>query len=132
MFFGRSTSARSAGFTWAFFFQPSELTKIALILALTRFFTEKEMPRGHGLRDLGVPFLMLALPALLVFRQPDLGTVVLLLAIFTSILVFVEVRFKTWAVLGAGVAAVIPSPGIFSRITRRTASSPSSIPIWTL
>lgn len=109
MIFGRSTSGSQRWLQLGFFsFQPSELTKIALILALTRFFTEKEMPRGHGLRDLGVPFLMVGLPAVLVFRQPDLGTVVMLLAIFSSILVFVEVRFKTWAALGAGVAALIP------------------------
>jgi len=109
MIVGRSSSGSQRWLQLGFVsFQPSELTKIALILALTRFFTEKEMPRGHGLRDLGVPFLMVGLPALLVFRQPDLGTVVMLLAIFLSILVFVEVRFKTWAILGTGVAAVIP------------------------
>ncbi|MGE5252949.1 MAG: rod shape-determining protein RodA [Planctomycetaceae bacterium] len=109
MVFGRSSSGSQRWLQLGFFsFQPSELTKIGLILALTRFFTEKEMPRGLGLLDLGVPFLMVGLPAFLIFRQPDLGNVVLLLVIFASILVFVEVRFKTWAVLGAGVAVVIP------------------------
>jgi rod shape determining protein RodA len=110
MIFGRSSSGSQRWLQLGFFsFQPSELTKIALILAMTRFFTEKEMPRGHGMRHLAVPFLLVGLPALFIFRQPDLGTVVLLLAIFLSVLVFVEVRFKTWAVLGVGVAVIIPT-----------------------
>jgi rod shape determining protein RodA len=111
---GRTTSGSQRWLSMGFFsFQPSELTKIAMILALTRFFTEKEDPRGHGLRELGIPFLLLGLPVLLIFKQPDLGTVILLLLIFTSVLLFVGVRFKTWALLGAGVATAIPILWIF-------------------
>jgi len=114
MVLGRSTSGSQRWLQLGFIsFQPSELTKIALILALTRFFTEKEMPRGYGLRDLAVPFLLAGLPTLLIFKQPDLGTVILLLAIFTSILIFVRVRFKTWAILGMGVAAAVPLAWLF-------------------
>ena len=54
--------------------QPSEVMKVALVLALARYF--------HGIpyRDLRRPLLLLpplamaAAPALLVMRQPDLGT----------------------------------------------------------
>jgi rod shape determining protein RodA len=106
---GRSTSGSQRWLQLGFIsFQPSELTKLALILSMTRFFTEKEMPRGYGLRDLAVPFLMVGLPTLFIFKQPDLGTVILLLAIFTSVLIFVRVRFKAWAILGTGVAVAIP------------------------
>ena len=89
-------------------FQPSELTKIALILALTRFFTENENPQGYGLRDLGVPFFLLTIPMLLVFKQPDLGTVVLLSLIFVSVLAFMGLHRRTWFVLMAGCSAVAP------------------------
>jgi rod shape determining protein RodA len=107
--FGRTTSGSQRWLPMGFFsFQPSELTKIGLILAMTRFFTEKENPGGYSLRDLGIPFLLLGLPTLLIFKQPDLGTVLLLILIFTSMLLFVGVRFKTWAILGAGLAAAIP------------------------
>lgn len=92
----------------SFSFQPSELAKIALILGLTRFFSEKENPQGYSLRDLGVPFVLVGIPTFLIFRQPDLGTVILLLAIFTTILIFAGVRTKTWLVMGSGVASVIP------------------------
>ncbi len=107
--FGRTTSGSQRWIQLGFIsFQPSELSKIALILALTRFFTEKENPRGYGLRDLGVPFFMVAMPTLLIFRQPDLGTMLLLVLIFTSMLLFVGVRFKSWLAMASGVAVAIP------------------------
>jgi rod shape determining protein RodA len=106
---GRTTSGSQRWLQLGFMsFQPSELTKIAMILALTRYFSEKESPRGYGLRDLGVPFLMIIIPVFLIFRQPDLGTVVLMILIFTSILIFSEVRWKAWFILSAGVSAAIP------------------------
>ncbi len=107
--FGRSTSGSQRWIQLGFVsFQPSELGKVALILALTRFFTEKESLQGYTFRDLGIPFLILALPTFLVFRQPDLGTVVLLVVIFGTMLIFAGVRPKTWMTMGTGVAAAIP------------------------
>jgi rod shape determining protein RodA len=109
MIFGRTTSGSQRWIHLGFIsFQPSELTKIALVLGLTRFLTEREKPKGYGLRDLRVPFLMVGLPILLVFKQPDLGTGVLLAVIFTSILIFAGVRNKTWLGLGTGVAVSVP------------------------
>src|SRR5215831_7661134 len=60
--------------------QPSEIMKIALVLALARYF--------HGLsnencgRPLYVifPALLIVIPVLLVLKQPDLGTAIMLLA----------------------------------------------------
>jgi rod shape determining protein RodA len=102
MFFGRSTSGSQRWLQLgSISFQPSELTKIALILALTRFFTEEDNPQGYGLRDLFFPFLIFIIPTLLVFKQPDLGTVVLLLLI-------IGVHLRTWITLGVGCAALAP------------------------
>ncbi len=53
-------------------FQPSELAKIAFILALAAF-----LVRRHSLRrwyGLLIPFLMMAVPAALILKEPDLGT----------------------------------------------------------
>jgi rod shape determining protein RodA len=109
MFLGRSTSGSQRWLQlWVISFQPSELTKIALILVLTRFFAEKEVPLGYGLRDLAVPFFLLVLPLLLVFKQPDLGTVVLLVLIYASILAFIGLQIRTWATLGIGCALAVP------------------------
>ena len=60
-------------------FQPSEPVKIALVLALARFFHDR---RGRGgFLAIIVPGIMIAAPALLVWRQPDLGTAVAILAV---------------------------------------------------
>jgi rod shape determining protein RodA len=49
MIFGRTTSGSQRWIQLGFIsFQPSELSKIALILALTRFFTEKENPSSFS------------------------------------------------------------------------------------
>jgi len=86
--------------------QPSELMKVAMILALARYF------HGGSIEDVGrptfliVPILMIAAPAALVLRQPDLGTTLML--IMTSGAIFFVAGVKLWkfgAVLLAGMAA---------------------------
>ena len=60
-------------------FQPSEPAKLALVLALARFFHDR---RGRGgLLELVVPGIMIAVPAFLVWRQPDLGTAAAIVAV---------------------------------------------------
>lgn len=87
--------------------QPSELMKIALVLALARYFhglTWEEVGRPINLI---VPLLLIAVPALLVLRQPDLGTA-LMMAIGSGALFFLAgVRlWKFTAVLVASLAAI--------------------------
>jgi rod shape determining protein RodA len=107
--FGRTSSGSQRWLQAGFIsFQPSELTKIALILALTRFFTENENQQGYGLRDLLPPFLFLVVPLLLIFKQPDLGTSALLVLIFLSILTFMGLRGQTWLTLGGGCTVAAP------------------------
>jgi rod shape determining protein RodA len=109
MIFGRTTSGSQRWLQIGFFsFQPSELTKLAVILTITRYFTEDENPLGYGFRDLIVPFLVLAIPLVLIFKQPDLGTTGLLVLISFSILAFMGFRPQTWLTLGAICAAAAP------------------------
>ena len=121
MVIGRTTSGSQRWLPLGFIsFQPSELAKIGLILVMARFFTEKELAQGYGLRDLAIPFLLLALPALLVFKQPDLGTVVLLGFIFLSILTFMGVRARAWLTLGAACAMAAPIFWLFLKDYQKT------------
>jgi len=59
-------------------FQPSEIMKIAMPLMLAWYFQRREATLK--VRDYAVAGLMLAVPALLIARQPDLGTALLVLA----------------------------------------------------
>lgn len=121
MVIGRTTSGSQRWLPLKFIsFQPSELAKIGLILVMARFFTEKELAQGYSLRDLAIPFLLLALPALLVFKQPDLGTVVLLGFIFLSILIFMGVRSRAWLTLGAACAIAAPIFWFFLKDYQKT------------
>jgi rod shape determining protein RodA len=82
-------------------FQPSELAKIAVALALAAWFhADAERRRdGYGLLGLAVPLAVTLAPAVLVLRQPDLGTALIVCAVgFTQIL-FAKVRWKTLAIL---------------------------------
>ncbi len=81
--------------------QPSEIMKIALVLALARYFHSLPAENAGRIRYLVVPGLMIAVPAALVLKQPDLGTAMMLLATGAILLFLGGVRL--W-VFGAGAA----------------------------
>lgn len=68
--------------------QPSELMKIALVMALARYFHAATVEDMRSLRFLLAPFIMAVLPFALVLLQPDLGTG-LMLAMASAAVVFV-------------------------------------------
>jgi len=89
-------------------FQPSEFVKISFIIALARFFQRTPDREGYSLKDLYFPFLLLLLPMGLILKQPDLGTAVILLLVFLSILFFVKIRWSSLLVLFLGGASILP------------------------
>ena len=54
-------------------FQPSEFAKLAVLLALARFFAYTKLP-PESKKRLTLSFIMVAIPAALILKQPDLGT----------------------------------------------------------
>ena len=88
-------------------FQPSELAKIAVILALARWFTsdrESDPRRGlRGLAGIAIPAALVLVPAMLVQKQPDLGTALITVAVGATMILFAGVRWKTLVVLGTAV-----------------------------
>jgi rod shape determining protein RodA len=93
-----------------FAFQPSELAKLSLVLALARYFAEDPRRGGYTLRDLGVPAAMIAVPLVLVLKQPDLGTALMLLFTSTFLIILAGVRARSVvaiAVIGALIASLI-------------------------
>jgi rod shape determining protein RodA len=80
-------------------FQPSEIAKIALVITLAKFFHEQGQVNEYRLRDLWRPFLIIAFPAVLVLRQPDLGTALILVIVAFSIILFVKVKWKSLLIL---------------------------------
>jgi len=73
--------------------QPSELAKIALIIALAVFL----VARRSQLRELSVvirSFLYMMVPILFIFKQPDLGTALVLLTTWSAMLYFAGARLR--------------------------------------
>lgn len=89
-------------------FQPSELTKLFLIISLAWFLSEERITPMR-LRDLFQPvFFFLFLPLLLVLKQPDLGTAMMIFFIFTSMVLMAGVRWKSLLIII--LPAVLTSP----------------------
>ena len=87
-----------------FRFQPSELGKVLLIVALAAFTVDRV--RRLGERETTSRLLLLAIvPAMLVVAQPDLGSGLVYLAIATAILFVAGTKWTHFAALG-GLAAV--------------------------
>jgi rod shape determining protein RodA len=86
-------------------FQPSELAKIAVALALARYFhfDSEKRKDGYGLLNLAVPMIITLIPAALILKEPDLGTAVIVASIGVSMILFAGVRWGTLAVLGVVV-----------------------------
>jgi rod shape determining protein RodA len=84
--FGSAKMGAARWFSFGSFnLQPSEFAKIATLMALARYlsYTKRSF---YNLRFLTSVFLLALLPALLILKQPDLGTSLVFMAILISLL----------------------------------------------
>jgi len=88
--------------------QPSELSKISLILVLGYYYEVKKSIEVLPLRHIVLPFVLTVIPTALIVKQPDLGTALLLLLIFISILLYEGIPFKTFLGLFLSGLGVLP------------------------
>lgn len=84
--------------------QPSELMKIAMILVLARYFYASRLEDVNRISHNFMPVLMLAVPAFLILRQPDLGTAILLAA--TGVTMFFLAGIRIWIFFAGAIASV--------------------------
>ena len=87
--------------------QPSELAKVALVLALARYFQRFPPNTTTRLRELVRPGVIIALPVGLILGQHDMGVALLTLLIGGTYIFLVRIPFRAWlAVAIAGIAAL--------------------------
>jgi cell division protein FtsW len=86
-----------------FSFQPSELAKVALPVFLAYFLTKRQGEIGDVKRTVVPCVLALAILGLLVFRGPDLGTTIVLCAIFSVVYFSAGARIIHLAPVAAGL-----------------------------
>jgi rod shape determining protein RodA len=88
--------------------EPSEIAKLAVVLVMVHYLREEPPRGGWRPHQMLIPALLLAVPAVLVLKQPDLGTA-LILVMITATLVFVS--GLNWRMIVVVVlAAVLAAP----------------------
>src|ERR1700756_212202 len=88
--------------------QPSEMMKVTLILALSRYFhglTIEEIGRPHRLI---IPALLILVPAALVMKQPDLGTAMMLIMCGGAMFFLAGVRWWKFVAVIAAAGGALP------------------------
>jgi rod shape determining protein RodA len=105
--FGFAARGSRRAFDLPFFsFQPSELGKLLLVLALAGFVIDGA--RRGSARQRTVRYLCLGLaPAALVFLQPDLGTSLVFVAATLAVMYVGGVPMTHFAVIGGALAALV-------------------------
>ena len=90
-----------------FHIQVSEFVKLVIILLVARYLTELRTPRLQG-RDLIKLGALVAIPTLLVMKQPDLGTALTYGAILAVGIFLAGLPARSWLAIGLLGLALIP------------------------
>lgn len=88
-FYGAQRWLTIFGFT----FQPSEVAKITTILTLA-YYMGGRARKKYKLIELVIPFAIVAVPMLLIIKQPDLGTSLIFLPVFLSMLFVWGIKWR--------------------------------------
>ncbi|GAB6151431.1 rod shape-determining protein RodA [Desulfosporosinus burensis] len=92
--------------TSSFSIQPSEFAKIFMILSFSDFLAKRQ-GKLNRFRDFIAPFLYVLVPMLLIFKQPDLGTSLVFMAIFIGMMFIAGANIRKFGgLLLTGVTAV--------------------------
>ena len=89
-------------------FQPTEMMKIALVLALARYYQWLPANRVSWPHAVLPPLLMIGAPALLALDQPDLGTAALFGIVGGGLLFLAGVSWVYFVAAFVGVIVVLP------------------------
>jgi rod shape determining protein RodA len=93
----------------AFSLQPSEFTKIFMVIALAKYLHDDPPDTvGRTLKDFAIPAGIALVPMFLILRQPDLGTALIHGLIFVSVCLMTRIRWKSLATLTVTSAVALP------------------------
>lgn len=108
--FGDSANGAARWIDFGFIrFQPTELSKIIIILFFARFFMDHEEDLNTP-KTLAKSVLLLAVPLLLIYEQPDLKNTLMMLAVFCILIYIAGLNYK---VIGGTFLILIPLIIIF-------------------
>ena len=120
LFVGHSGGGSQRWIDLGFFrLQPSEPAKVAIVLVMAKYFQQDEPRGGYRLRDLWVPFGLVAPLIILTLVQPDLGTAIILGLVFISMVLMGGLRLKSFFYLAGAGLALLPIGWQFLRPYQR-------------
>ncbi len=91
-----------------FSLQPSELMKISIVIFLAKYFENKNTTGGMKFKDLLMPTFFVLIPVSLIIVQPDLGTAMIILLVYGSMLLFLRLHPKLLLILVVAGAISLP------------------------
>lgn len=111
--FGDSANGAARWIDFGFIrFQPTELSKIIIILFFARFFMDHEEDLNRP-KTLAKAVLLLAVPLFLIYEQPDLKNTLTMLAVFCILIYIAGLSYK---IIGGTFLILIPLIIIFLSI----------------
>jgi rod shape determining protein RodA len=109
LFFGKVTSGSQRWLSLGIVsFQPSELAKITILMVLAKFFSKNAGYKAYRLRDLWRPFLLIGIPTVLILKEPDLGTALILAITSFSVILIARMNWKSLLTLALFSLALSP------------------------
>src|SRR3972149_6151747 len=91
-----------------FSFQASELAKLATAFAITRYFSDSPARHGYNVKELLIPGVLIAIPVLLVLKQPDLGTGMVITFVYVVLIILVRVRSRLLGIMTLLILMTFP------------------------
>jgi rod shape determining protein RodA len=91
--------------------QPSEFMKLSMVMCLAKYFETDRTVGGYGFKDLMLPTLLVLIPCGLIMLQPDLGTALIILATFGSMMLFIKI--KRHVLISIALCAVVALPAVY-------------------
>ena len=115
LFFGKTFNGAKRWFDFGWFsYQPAETMQLALILVLSHLFSRKAVHHVYGFVHILPVFVLTVLPMVLISRQPDLGTALLLGIQSLTLVFFLKLSRRVWVSLGAGLLIIAPLMWFFA------------------
>lgn len=108
--FGGLTEPRNGAYRWihlpGFPLQPSELMKVAFVIALAWYLRYRQNYRHFT--GLFLPLIISAVPLSMILLEPDLGTALLLVAVLFTMVFIAGAKIKHLALIGLIALAMAP------------------------
>ena len=102
-------------------FQPSEITKIGLVISLAGYFTDERKEKRGLLTDIFIPLVMAGIPAIIVFKLQNHMSAALIMIAITLIIIFISGVKKSifWGTVaaGGGLLGLLIGTGTLGKLT---------------